>query len=329
MGEYNSLMQALSGATNSYNANTSFSLDKRSIFRAAYMLQCEKVMFSGEAVDCVTPYLLRQLCTYLKGYALINIVLDAYEAVNGDDSTLYTRKVMFQNTGGIVNGAFDEKAPGVFALYRDFFNTYRYTFVNKSSNPANHVRLGKDIYAVFGFSETYLGSNGPTTSPGQEMRYTPEFMSKCPLNAGQMKSLAEYAGSKNTTLFNLLFNTVGFELKIAPTLTLMRYFGINYGACTPESAIYMPGLGNITPGRSITLREILRDGTTYIPTGAQYITAMEDWISNHAESPSYNYMQGIRVNRVGAGDERLMLAYSLDPKWQTRAINPNVIFFTR
>ena len=329
MGEYNSLMQALSGATNSYQANTSFSLDRRSIFTAAYLLQCEKVMFSGEAVDCVTPYLIRQLCTYLKGYTLINTVLDAYEAVNGDDSTLYTRQVMFQNTGGIAKGQFDEKAPGVFGLYRDFFNTYRYTFVNMSSNPAAHVRLGKDIYAVFGFSENYLGSNGPTTAPGQEVRYTPEFMSKFPLNAGQMNSLAAYAAAKNTTLFDLLFNTVGFELKIAPTLTLIRYFGLNYGACTPESTICFPGFGDIIPGKSMTLREILRDGTTYIPTGAQYITAMEEWMSNHAESPSYNYMQGIRVNKVGAGDERLMLAYSLDPKWQTRAINPNMLYFTR
>ena len=322
MGEYSDLMHALSGATNSYNADTSFSLDKRSIFSAAYRLQCEKVMFSGEAVDCVTPYLLRQLCTYLKGYALINTVLDAYEAVNGDDSTLYTRQVMFQNTGGIVKGTFNEQAPGVFGLYRDFFNTYRYTFVNKSSNPANHVRLGKDIYAVFGFSETFLGSR-PTVSQDQSRRYTPDGLSNFPLNAAQMKSLAEYAAAKKTTLFNLLFNTVGFELQIYPSMTLMRYFGMDYGRCTPESVINLPIFG------SRTLREILRDGTTYIPTGNQYIILLEEWFDSHRDTPCFNCMQAIRANKVGAGDERLTLTYTHDPKWESRAINPNMLFFTR
>ena len=329
MGEYNSLMQALSGATNSYFGKTSYTLDPRSIFGAAYMLQCDKVMFSGEAIDCVTPYLFRQLTIYLKGYTLINTVLDAYETVYGEDATLETREDMFRNTGGFVNGTFNPKNPGVFGLYSDFFNTNRFIFVNNSSNSANQVRLGQDIYAVFGFSETFLGCNGPVGGEGEARARTPEFMSQFPLNDGQVKAIAQYAASKNMTIYDLLVNTVGFRVKVVPTSPLMRYFGMQFLNCTTESVIDTSGkVFNVSYGNRMTLGEILEKGTTYIPTGKQQIAY--DYVSGgYGSSLEANYIHGIHVNKVGAADERLQIAYNHDKEWKSQAVNPNMLFFTR
>ena len=329
-GEYTDLMRALSGATNSFNGNTSYTLDQRSIFGAAYNLQCNSVMFSGEAVDCVTPYLLRQLCTYIKGYALINTVLDAYEEIHGADSTVTTRNEMFKALGGIVNGKFDEKRPGVFGLYIKFFDTYRCTFVNKSSNPANHVKLSKDIYGVFHFSENYLGTGGPVQK-NKVMEYTPTAMSNFPLNEGQMNALAQYAASKGTTLYDLLFNIVGFDLKISPTMTLMRYFGMNYGSCTADSTIQVPeaiGCGQFTT-RAVSLRECIEKGQTYIPAGNQYITFEDEKCNGFCQAPAYNYIKAINATKAGAGNEKLCLAYNYDKNRTGRAKNPNMLFFIR
>ena len=320
MGEYNSLMQALSGATNAYGGKTSFTLDQRSIFGAAYMLQCDKVMFSGEAIDCVTPYLLRQLTLYLKGYTLINIVLDAYEAVNGEDATLQTRENMFRNLGGIVDGKFNEKEPGVFGLYSEFFNTYRYTFVNKSSNKANHVRLGSNLNAVFGLSETFLG-NGSGFSYEGAKNCTPEVISKCPLSAEQVKAIADYAAAKNKTMLDFLTDTAGFRLKLIPTGTLMKYFGLHFYSATLESEITVPFIG------TVTLNDVLKKGATYMPAGAQYFT-YEYAPVQCGKTAEANYMNAISAAKVGPSTERLKVADSYDAEWKTLAVNPNMVFFT-
>ena len=319
--EYNTLTQALAGATNAYAGNTSYTLDQRSIFGAAYNLQCNSVMFSGEAIDCVTPYLLRQLCTYLKGYALINTVLDSYEEINGADAAMSTREDMFANLGGYMNGEFDPKHPGVFGLYHEFFKTSRFIFVNKSSNKAHHVNLSNELYATFYFSQTYIVKALDDSAKLKE--YTPPCMSQFPLNANQMKDLASYAANKKTALYPFLADVVGFELKIAPNFHLWLLTGNMFaGSLTPETTITLPVLV------TMTLEQIIRSSaTTYMPTGNQYITGKREICFGYCEAPVYNYIQAINANKVGAGDEKLTVAYNYDKNYESTAVNPNMLFF--
>ena len=315
--EYNSLMQALSGATNAFGGSTSYTLDQRSIFGAAYNLQCNSVMFSGEAIDCVTPYLIRQLCIYLRGYALINTVLDAYEWINGTDATTKTRNTMFKNLGGYVNGSFDEKNPGVFGLYSEFFNTYRYTFVNKSSNKANHVRLSGDIPMIFSFSTQFLGSKGVVFDP---RKYTPDGLKNFPLNSEQVKALAAYASSRHMTLYSLLFDTVGFRMIMIPNLSMQLKGIIEGSTLDADTIITVPEISGLQVStKTITLGEYLRNALVYIPTGGQYIGHGQEMSSAYG-APEYNYIQGINANQIGAGDERLILKHNY-----TSSIDPNVM----
>ena len=332
-GEYNSLMQAISGASNSFTGNTSFTIDQRSIFGAAYNLQCGSVMFSGEAVDCVTPYLLRQLCNYLKGYTLINMVLDAYDKVNGSGSTTKTRDTMFKYTGGVVNGEFDARTPGVFGLFNEFFKTYRYTFVNKSSNRTNHVKLSKKIITVFSFTESYLGK-GVTTDNDKLKAYTPPVMSDFPLSAEQMEALAAYAKEKNTSVYNLLFDVVGFEHEFAVNMALLGIFGPGYdytklsvNTCVPNK------INTLIPGfdsNSFTIGYILKNGATCMPAGPQYFTTERTVTAGNHKTIDFNYMQAVKINKAGAGNEKLMLGNSLDPdRVKGSAVNANMLFFVR
>lgn len=52
------LETALNGATNAFNGDTEFSLEQKSVFDMAYSTAVEKSMFSQEAIEAATPYLI-------------------------------------------------------------------------------------------------------------------------------------------------------------------------------------------------------------------------------------------------------------------------------
>ena len=95
------LETALNGATNAFNGDTEFSLEQKSVFDMAYSTAVEKSMFSQEAIEAATPYLMRQLAAYLAGYAALMPVYEAYEQVYGASSLLATREIMAQRLGGV------------------------------------------------------------------------------------------------------------------------------------------------------------------------------------------------------------------------------------
>lgn len=82
---------AVSGATDAFRGNTSYTLGNVSIFDAAYRRACEDVMFSREAIDATVPYITQQLGSYLAAYAMLEQVYDAYEAVKGAGSQSYRK----------------------------------------------------------------------------------------------------------------------------------------------------------------------------------------------------------------------------------------------
>ena len=214
--EYAAMSQALSGATNAYGGNTSYSMNGTSIFNAAFNLQCDNVMFSGEALDCTAPYLLRQLTIYIKGYALVNEVLDGYEATAGDDAASATRKTMLKNISGITDGQFNEKEPGVFALYKDYFSTHRFIFVDKTSDVSKHVQLSGQLSTCKSAASTLLNN----TATDKPQNITPDYLKKCPLSRDQVNHLSGYCSAKRISIKTLLIDKVGFTLNNKDNLNL-------------------------------------------------------------------------------------------------------------
>lgn len=308
-GEYSALAQALSGATNAYMGDTSYSMDPKSIFRAAYDLQCNKVMFSGEAIDCMTPYIFRQLVIYLNGYDTLDTVLEGYEKVHGTNAAKTTRNTMYNNLENVMK------------LYVEFYEeSYRCTFVNQSSDPAHHVKLNKKIMVVLGFSESFLGKTA-VRCPSTLERYTPEVMKKYPLSKEQLNRLSDYAARKNKSIYDFLLDDAGFQLDIYPSMRAIGFFGLtaDFTALDENAKISIPIIG------TVTLREVLQKGNaTYMPAGPQIFTMYEGQDFRHHDSTeAYNYMQAIQINRTGAKDTRLDLVDTFGT-----GVNANVLFFT-
>ena len=265
--EYNVMAGALAGATNAYRGNTSFSLEENSIFSSAYNLQCAHVMFSGEAIDDTAPYLLRQLCTYIKGYSLINTVLDSLEASNGPNYCAESRDSMLKNLGGIDKGKYNENAPGVFGLYNDYFNSNRFIVVNKTSDRSKHVQLSGTLgycgnpAGEFFDNKVFLGDDIRNT--------TPEIFK--PIPPVLMDPLYAYCKAKNISLYSFLIDKVGFEIEWEPNNQL------EYQA----------------------FKDNLRNVYVFMPHGVQ---CLKYWkIDNYF----VNGIDAVNMNKVGASAERL------------------------
>ena len=274
--EYTAMAEALAGATNAYRGNTSFSLEEESIFRSAYNLKCNHVMFSGEAIDDTAPYLLRQLCTYIKGYSLINTVLDSLEASNGPDFCAVSRETMLKNLGGIDKGKHDENAPGVFGLYNDYFNSNRFIFVNKTSESSKHVQLsGKLGYCgnpggEFFDNKVYVGDDIGNT--------TPEIFK--PIPPVPMDPLYAYCKAKNISLYSFLIDKVGFEIEWEPSVSDINNssnYQLEYQA----------------------FKDNLRNVYVFMPHGVQ---CLKFW---YIDGYFVNGIDAVNMNKVGASAERL------------------------
>lgn len=317
--EYGNLMAALDGATHDFNGDTNYTIDETTIFGAAYNLECTHVMFSGEAIDRITPYLIRQLGNYLKGYALINTVLDGYEATVGNDAAEYTREEMFNNIGGVFKGEFDESRPGVFGQYKKFFEIYdRYIFVDMSCDPAKHVKLNKEILVIMGFSERMIGKG--QLYPQNADKYTPDCLRNYPLNATQMAHIADYAANRNISIYDLLLDNVGFKLNIMPDTATQARFGFNIASLDENSVTHHLHRGEVTMKHLFETSDL-----TYMPGGPQTITA--EWPTGvYYSNPNVpNTVTAIKINQTGSQIERITIGKSGGGE----RINAHMFFFTR
>ena len=173
------------------------------MFEAAYERACEEVMFSKEAIDLTLPYLARQLNTYVAACATMAEVYSAQVAVYGESAVLQSRTDMsLRLTGCDLKGNKVQKS--VLELYEDYFGRDKFIFVNKSNN--TNVKLNTEIKCVDHYAKQMLNQRDPYTDAG-----TPDFMKNNPLSASQVKDLAKYCGEKNITLFEFLFNRIGFK----------------------------------------------------------------------------------------------------------------------
>ena len=204
--EFKSLVSAMNGATRCFTSRENDIFENQNVFEAAYARACEEVMFSKEAIDMTLPYLARQLNTYLAAYATMSRVFDAQVAVYGESAVLQSRKEMsLRLTGCDLNGTKVQKS--MIELYEDYFSRDKFTFVGKSNN--TNIRLKKEILYIVDFAENF--TNDTMIDHNKSYRKAPDFMKKFPLSAKNMEDLTEYCQQKKTSLFQLLFNTVGFE----------------------------------------------------------------------------------------------------------------------
>ncbi len=201
---FTSLQNALGGATLAYQGDVSVSTDKKSIFDAAYNNACDKVMFSGEALDVTTPYLITQLEIYIEGYTYVNLILDGYDNSAKYDATHESRNTMITNLNKVAE------------LYKKYYEKGRFVFVDSTSDSSKHVRLKGELITYGNYFETvypqkYWGKDGEAIERKDELlaAMTPKEIKEFPLNKTQMERLCKYATGKNKSLLVLLHD-VGF-----------------------------------------------------------------------------------------------------------------------
>ena len=197
-GEFRELNNALTIATNCFTSTQVDDLANRNLFEAAYQLACGQVMFSGEALDMTVPYLVRQLASYLHGYAALEIVFEAYEQVYGADSLSGHRKTMALNlTGMDLNGKHTQKS--VFEWFADYAQRSRFVFVNK-----NGKGKGIEVSPELGMITLEKGEK-------EDEKLGKKGLSI--LSADQVKDLTKYCvQTRGLCLHDYLANKVGFKM---------------------------------------------------------------------------------------------------------------------
>lgn len=149
-------------------------------------------------------------------------------------------------------------------LFVNYFKRDKYIFVNKNNN--TNIPLSTEIIAKSNINKEIITSKGAYS----KWCTTPKYMSSMPLNASQVENLAAYCAKKNVTIFDFLFNEMGFKPtgmsaaeKMDPKKIALQPFemelGMEFDNGIPRSVTtYYPRGLNVT-------------GSVVIPTGAQKI----------------------------------------------------------
>ena len=273
----NDVENAMVCAINAFRGDTDVTLDRKSIFEAAYRRACEEVMFSGEALDAIAPYIARQIAYYVEGYAVLSQVYDAYEKVYGASSLTETRDVMQENLDG-------DKTP--FALSTNYFKMNRYIFVNKSNTTS--IKLRDKLYTVVNIGKELWDGNRKRIS-----EKAPDYMKNNPLTQSQVEELAKYCAGKKTTLFEFLINKMHFTPYMPSSLS-----GGRDGVSPFSLDIYRSGryYAFLPEGKNVDSNHI------YLATGAQ--TQKHVYEGSGFSAQERGYMNLTLMTKVGAKNEK-------------------------
>ena len=261
---FQNLMSAMNGATLCFTSPNNEIFGGYNIFDATYRRACEEVMFSKEAIDISMPYLLSQLSCYTAACVIMDEVFNAYEEVWGAGTLEESReKMLIRLTGMNLEGQPTGKS--VYNLFNDFCSRDNFIFVNKSNS--TNIKINPNLRIVPYFGKRY--TNAEMQWDHQDL---PDFVKNCPLNADQMKALADYVNQKNTLLI-LFLGEIGFR-------------------------------GNY----DIDVNESLNGLDYYMPTGAQNTVS----VKRNSASGGYFIkkdilMNAIQVWRLGATDKKVVL----------------------
>ena len=261
---FQNLMSAMNGATLCFTSPNNEIFGGYNIFDATYRRACEEVMFSKEAIDISMPYLLSQLSCYTAACVIMEEVFNAYEEVWGAGTLEESReKMLIRLTGMNLEG--QPAGKSVYNLFNDFCNRDKFIFVNK--NNRTNIKINPNLRVV-----PYFGKRYTNEKMQWNKRDLPDFVQNCPLNADQMKALADYVNQKNTLLI-LFLAEIGFR-------------------------------GNY----DIDVNESLNGLDYYMPTGAQNTVSVKD----SSSSSGYYTKREIQINaiqiwRLGATDRKVTL----------------------
>ena len=267
--EYASAVHDFNDATKAYKGDTSIELDEVSIFGAAYRKQAEDKMFSGEVVDAVTPYLVRLLGKYASAYGVINEVLDARQITEGMESAKTSRERL------------DQSMEAVMKRYEEFYRTDRDVFIDKGRCS---IRLKKQLLVKENYGKTFDYNHIPAT---------PSFMKENPLNAQQVKDLAEYAAQKGKTIFEYLVN----DLKFYPVR-------VTDEEKAERSAQGIYDVQNVYPFQSTDLTKHTVTGHPYLAAGAQNLKQESEMTLGYF-LPLTVYVQAVAMDQVGAETDKI------------------------
>ena len=272
------LENALEGATRAFRGETNVTLGNISIFDAAYNRACEDVMFSREAIDASMPYIARQIAYYLEGYAVLGQLFDAYEAVYGAGSLQTSRDKMCENLCGIDHKG-NASGKSVLALSRSHFLKDKFIFVNKSNN--TNIKVSSNIYVA-----TDLDTD--LNIKGGKMKTTPAYMTDNPLSAAQVKALAKYCKEKDTTLFEFLFNEMGFTPYVdrnGSAQIMMQAFDKDYSLTSGDGRnfAYVPKSCYV------------KGKTVYLAAGSQRLESEQGVTCGYSTAPLYGSLQAVKA----------------------------------
>ena len=286
--EYTAAVNAFNDATKAYVGDMSIELGKVSIFGAAYNKQAEDKMFSGEVIDAVTPYLVRQMTTYIRAYGAINEVLDAYQLSKGLEFGTSSRESL------------DQKMKTVMGRYEEFYNTDRDVFIDGGNCS---IRLKKQLLVKEHYGKTIDYEKTPT----------PSFMKENPLNAEQAQHLAEYAAKRGKTLFEYLVNDMKFQpVRVTDEEKAER----------TAQGIY--DVQNVYPFEPVDMTRHIVAGHPYLAAGAQNLYKEEEIPCGiyYCLPPHYVYVNAVAMNQVGAGTDKIKIWSS-----GSDAVEADLLFF--
>lgn len=306
------LESAMNGATNCFFSDNNDIFETQNIFDATYNRACEEVMFSGEALDLSTPYLFRQLGTYLIAYVIMNEVYDAYDQVYGAGSTQESKALMNKRiTGCDADGNKIESS--LIDLYHKYYSRDRFTFVGKS-NPTS-IKLKS--YQLWYTELRNVWARKYKVA-------TPDGIRNNALSAQQTRDLADYCAAKKITIAQLLFDRVGFK-----GASYEDY--VAYDSKLHMPAPFFPIPGDYTKNEPVDPRKAgVPDCNLYLATGPQSYECGDNWLRTHSEDrDSWMYLHLINAKKVGAGDEHFRVFYQKNSWTEPEIYNIALLYFEK
>ena len=230
---------------------------------------------------------MRLLGKNASAYGVINEVLDARQITEGMESVKTSRERL------------DQSMEAVMKRYEEFYRTDRDVFIDKGRCS---IRLKKQLLVKENYGKTFDYNHIPAT---------PSFMKENPLNAQQVKDLAEYAAQKGKTIFEYLVN----DLKFYP----VRVTDEEKAERTAQG-IY--DVQNVYPFEPVDMTRHIVTGHPYLVTGAQNLEHVTEMSLGYCVPPMYVRVQAIAMEQVGAGNDKIKIK-----SYYPGAVEADLLFF--
>ena len=309
---WDNLDTALNNATSVFETGNPSAYNGDSIIMKAYKLECNNVMFSKEAEVAITPYVLRQMSVYLRGYAVQNMILDACEKTKYDAvGVANARKVMLERTGGIVDGKFNPNSEGIITNFYTFVNNNSdFILVNKSQDPTQHIALKGEIDIYNGENDCYKyetrGRGRHSSGVTVTVWSLPKEITNYTLSEEQVKAIADYCTAKGYKISDYLFDKVGFTCGK----------GIDEATnVTIDAAVKMLSYSPLIKGTDSEIRTGIFK-SSYILAGP-HAKGKDDFTSY--------YFNAVEINKKGANIEKAEF-YN---HWNRNKTNYTILIFQR